>query len=1464
MQFAAPLMNTGLVQASAGTLNFSGTYAQSAGTTDVRPGATLQTAMLSLNGGSLIGNGTIAGTLANHAVVAPGASPGTLTINGDYVQASNGTLDIQLGGTTPGTQYDRLAVSGTVTLGGTLNITTVGGFVPAVGNAFQFLTYGARANVTTFATTNGLDNDPTTMLVPIYGVNDVQLITSNVQADIFAFVSAPASVANGSAFAYTVSVLNQGGSNATGVNFTAALPPNVRFNSASPAICIGAPSLVCTVGAVANQSAATVILNVTADGSGAAPLSVFAGANEFDPNAANNTASVSPSITGAADLRIAVTGTASTLAGSRPIYTITVTNSGPDIANAAVSAAASPGLTFSANSGACTGSFPCTIGSLSSGQTATINSAWDISSTAAASVQLTVNATSSTADPNSSNNSASATTLIGTCPAIVIDAPAELRTGASAEATATPFGGAVYNWSISNGTIDSGDGTNIITFTAGDEGPATLAVNVTGGGCTPSAIVPITVKPRRTCEGTAAPSAPGDGTITADAVVIFSWTAVDGASGYRLWLQQGDAPPQSLGRSLDASVTKIIPPGAHHWYVETLFDGCASHESAHVALTILPAKDCDTHGAPQLSAPANDAGTTIASIAFSWGAVAKAIEYELWLVSAGGVPTLIRTTSDTSFTTDVPPARLEWYVRAIFGGCAATESAHRTFIYTPPPECTSQRPLLIAPAEGERLTSPVSFEWRAVSGATSYELYVDDVLAATTTAPHASGIGLPLDERRWRVRARLAAGCGALDSVESGFVVISAPPSCTPLEPPAVTAPGQISSGVTGRIQWTFVAGATDYVVQISTDPQFSPGATSTSIVTTRQLPVTFTNENSVPAVRYIRVYAVDTKCIPEGKGPFSPVAVVTVLPQTGSEGVALMTDPTDVPYTLSIGAERAGLSFTAAPTEPWITVAPASGIVPPGGLTLHAFAHTANLPAGTSTGRVIITTAEVAGKVGTRGDQTDGDDITVDNLSGATQKLKSTPSPDALTIPAVANVTTFFVKYQSDFCITNTSAKPIEYQITFVPSGKSGVKEGSTSKITIEAGATVAINDIIDTWFGGQTSSGTLEIHPVTETGLADRNTFASSRTFAKSPTGGTFGQYVPSVPYAKYVSKAKGVISLQQIVQSAKFRTNLGLVEGSGKAVSVQVRAFDAAGTKRGEFPVNLAGGQYTQMNLKDRGITLDDGRIEVEVMSGEGNITAYASVLANDSNNDPLFVPPVNIGDAGHSEWVIPAVTELTGGSNNWHTDVRIFNSGKDPVDLTLIFYSGNGGTATTRTLPLLAGEVRKLDRVLPSFFGISQDAGGALHLSSAATAPLVITARTYNDTGKGTYGQFIPAVTREETVEAGSRPLQILQVEQSPKYDSNIGFAEVSGNAVTLEVSVFRPGHTEPVLVDGKIPEVTLAPNEFRQIDLYLSKLKLGEVYNARISVRVKEGKGRATAYLSLVDRKTGDPTYFPAQ
>jgi len=161
------------------------------------------------------------------------------------------------------------------------------------------------------------------------------------------------------------------------------------------------------------------------------------------------------------------------------------------------------------------------------------------------------------------------------------------------------------------------------------------------------------------------------------------------------------------------------------------------------------------------------------------------------------------------------------------------------------------------------------------------------------------------------------------------------------------------------------------------------------------------------------------------------------------------------------------------------------------------------------------------------------------------------------------------------------------------------------------------------------------------------------------------------------------------------------------------------------------------------------------------------------------------------------------------------------------------------------------------VLQSLFGV-KDAGGAVHVTTPADAPLVVTARTYDETGNGTLGQFIPAVTAKDAVGAGDRSLQILQVEDSVRYRTNLGIAEVTGKPVTAEVSVFLP--------DSKVsPKVLipLAAFESRQFPI-LSSLGLGATYNARLSIRVLDGDGRVTAYGSVVDQSTQDPTYVPAQ
>jgi len=76
--------------------------------------------------GNFEGNGTVnlrsnnEGIFRNAGRVAPGASPGTLVIEGDYVQTPEGLLDMEVNSTNPG-EFDQLVVNGDVTLAGNVD-----------------------------------------------------------------------------------------------------------------------------------------------------------------------------------------------------------------------------------------------------------------------------------------------------------------------------------------------------------------------------------------------------------------------------------------------------------------------------------------------------------------------------------------------------------------------------------------------------------------------------------------------------------------------------------------------------------------------------------------------------------------------------------------------------------------------------------------------------------------------------------------------------------------------------------------------------------------------------------------------------------------------------------------------------------------------------------------------------------------------------------------------------------------------------------------------------------------------------------------------------------------------------------------------------------------------------------------------------------------------------------------------
>jgi hypothetical protein len=1368
--------------------------------------------------------------------------------------------------------------------GSTYDWTISGGTITS-GNGTPSILWTAGPNGTAVISVVVTSGSCTASGSTIVAITDAADLTLSAAA-------APNPADAGGTVTFTLNVTNNGPNAALNVRVTNSLfgvtSPTASGNGWS--CTTSNTTIVCSTASLPSGAAAPITITATASGPNSSGDSAYVQADTADPNGGNNTANAQVAL-----------GTQPSCNGTAP----------SPVSPAAGAANIANPVTFTWSSSANAISYDL----------------WIASSGAAPAIAMTTqSATATLSLPGGSSTWYVAAHFANNCPTL-FSAPRDLTVAASANCThdapqlITPSPNAsvsspvVFNWTpvaqavgyrvwvaIDGGASQDAGTTNGATSLSVvlNGSSITWHVDAIFPGCNPtsSASSTFTVAAADACGNHGTPNllAPPAGATLASSIVDLQWSTVTNANGYRVWAGTNGAALAPIGTTAAATTLHAtFSSGTVVWFVEALFNGCASSPSQQSSFTITPAQDC-SNSAPTPLAPSNNATVGNSEVDFSWSSVPNAIGYELWLALNNGTPSPAGTTTATTLRRTVGAGVVDWFVRAQFNGCAPVESASARFTFAPPADCAPVRPILTAPVDGAAVVfSPLDLRWSNVPGATQYKVWLatgdaPPVVIGTTSATHLDNQPVPAGSVSWFVEA-LFDHCPALQSTPSKFTAVPPPPPCSTPAVPLPRAESTASTNVEYLIRWTPVGpkATTQYELQESTDAAFTAPLSLT--IDASEWPFKHINNGDAPVPYYYRVRAVGT--CNGARSLFSLPLTVQVLPSNVIDpNLANGSTPADNPqtthYEIHLGgagsnakhrgaiAAAAGDTFVATTNQPWLTVSPSSGIVAAEGTTLNVTAKTDGLPVGTSSGAVSVAFGSAPGagnRVALDTKPASSTTVSVNLVQPVSPTAKSGPPPDALIIPAVAHADGINSKFQSDIRVTNSSAQPMKYQVTFVPTGDAGITQGKQTTVDIDPGRTIALDDVLQSWFGDTATTGTLEVRPLTVTptssttalpnGLANLLTFASSRTY-NTTANGTFGQYIPAIPFAAFVGRGADpskstILSLQQIAQSPAFRTNLGIVEGSGDPASVLISVYGSNGQKLTEFTQELKGGQHVQLNsiLAQKKVEVTDGRIEVKVVSPVGKVTAYASVLDN-LTNDPLLVSPVAVNQTASSKYVIPGVADLNNGIANWQTDVRLFNPSTSIVKATLTFYSQNGGTPQSKDIQLAPGQVQTLDATLKNVFGISND-GGALHIATTATTPLVATARTYNQTANGTYGQFIPAVTANDAAALGTRPLQILQIEETDRYRTNVGFAEVTGKGATVEVTA--------VPSDSKVAastQIELGPNQFIQFPQLLRSMGLTNSYNARVSVKVISGQGRVTAYASVIDMKTNDPTFVPAQ
>jgi uncharacterized repeat protein (TIGR01451 family) len=304
-----------------------------------------------------------------------------------------------------------------------------------VSAALGTLASGASATVTLIVhvdagTTGPLSNTATVQSAEVDPVtaNNTATEPTNVSLQVDVAVAKadnPDPVVAGETLTYTITVTNNGPSNASGVTLTDPLPTGVTYSSGTAGqgtIAHSGGTVTANLGSLASGASTIVTVVVTVDPATRGTLTNTAtvSASETETNAANNTATVTTTIEPHVDLAITKNDSPDpVVAGQQLTYTLTVSNAGPSTAtNVTVQDVLPTGVTFqsgTATQGSVTqssGTVTANLGTLAVSGTATITLVVAVGADVRSQLTNTATVTAAEQEDDLDNNTATATTQV--------------------------------------------------------------------------------------------------------------------------------------------------------------------------------------------------------------------------------------------------------------------------------------------------------------------------------------------------------------------------------------------------------------------------------------------------------------------------------------------------------------------------------------------------------------------------------------------------------------------------------------------------------------------------------------------------------------------------------------------------------------------------------------------------------------------------------------------------------------------------------------------------------------------------------------------------------------------------------------------------------------------------------------------------------------------------------------------
>jgi subtilisin family serine protease len=495
------------------------------------------------------------------------------------------------------------------------------------------------------------------------------------------------------------------------------------------------------------------------------------------------------------------------------------------------------------------------------------------------------------------------------------------------------------------------------------------------------------------------------------------------------------------------------------------------------------------------------------------------------------------------------------------------------------------------------------------------------------------------------------------------------------------------------------------------------------------------------------------------------------------------------------------------------------------------------------------------------------------DQVPGATGRIRNfsvtiipgqpvVPIPahtDGSVLPVVGRIqgTKFFL---SDVRLYNPTAAPKSFSLYYVPVGQSGAT-AVRATTTVGAGQVLALNDVIFSEFGFDSSIGELTI------AASDPAFIATSRAYTRS-TNGTFGQFVPGFRSSTGLSFGQGRASANGFRKDSSFHTNVGFAEVSGAPVTVRIDVLDANGALLTSTTRDAAANQTLLITdiIGTRGLgATANFRVDFTVTSLTGRIVPFG-ILLDDATGDGLFEPAGN--PAASSADVIVTQASFAQGNNDtfFKTNLYVTNVGASPVTFTLSLIPRllTGVPAPPAVIVLAPGQTTEKLDVLNTQFGLQDPSAAGLRIHPTGPAQLVVSTRTFVEKFGGTFGFYIPGLSASSSgvIGLGTGRVAAIQLDQSSAATgsrSNFGMAEIGGADVLVHVTV-KSGDTAAAL--GAKSYFVPANTSFQTSVTDIIGAGAFEE-NVYLQFELEGGAGKILAYGVAVDNTSGDAIYVPA-